>query len=336
LTYFPACRPRIAAVTVALLVVIALPGTGFGQIAPAVADQVRAGLENRIEALTILGGDFGLSDGTFRSHGQIDPLTSDADVKYDVAKFGGSGDVGDPQPLGDLGISWQPRLQGNMGYLDSKYAMSTGLLAGDTSKVTTSAIEFGGGARFWFGDSFSVAPTVMALYGHSSDNYEVRSAFMTANLIPATQLGLVDWSINTWTVRPALNVQYLIRFGRNTLTLSSDPTYFHTEGFSPSNANVRINGESASIDDKIDLDIPLGIQLFGHELHTGGYLSRTELLGDLKDGLGVGHMNEVHGRVVLDVLHQLWKLQWIGVGASYVNGPNISGWTVGADIAFRF
>jgi hypothetical protein len=149
-------------------------------------------------------------------------------------------------------------------------------------------------------------------------------------------MGLVDWSINTWTLRPALNIQYLIRFGRNTVTFSSDPTYFHTQGFGASNVNVGVNGNSGSIDNKIDLDIPLGIRLFGHELHTGGYLSRTELLGDLKDGLGVAHVNEVHGRLVLDFLHELWKVQWIGLGASYVDGTNISGWAVGVDVAFRF
>jgi hypothetical protein len=321
---------------VSMLAVTAVPSTAFGQITPEVANQIRAGIEDRIEALTILGGDFGLSSGTFRSHQPPDPLNSDTAVKSDVTKFGGSGDVGDPQPLGDLGIAWQPRLQGNMGYLDSKDEYGSGLLAGDTSKVTMEGIEFGGGARFWFGDSFSVAPTLMGLYGHTADDYEARSPFMRENLVSATQLGLVGWSLNTWTLRPALNVQYLIRFGRNTLTLSSDPTYFRTEGFGASNANVRVNGSSGSIDNKIDLDVPIGIHLFGHELHTGGYLSRTELFGDLKEGLGVAHMNEVHGRLVLDVLHQLWKVQWIGLGASYIDGTNISGWTVGVDVAFKF
>jgi hypothetical protein len=65
-------------------------------------------------------------------------------------------------------------------------------------------------------------------------------------------------------------------------------------------------------------------------------LSRTDLFGDLSSGLGVHHMNEIHGRVVLDFLNQYWKFQWIGVGASYLWGANITGWTVGADIAFRF
>ncbi|HEX3838560.1 MAG TPA: hypothetical protein VHW25_16480 [Steroidobacteraceae bacterium] len=329
-------RRHAMAVAIAVFLASAFPMSAIGQIAPGVADQFRASLENRIEALTIFGGDYGLSDGSFRSHGHIDPVESDAVVKYDVSKFGGSGDVGDPQPIGASGIRWQPRLQGNIGYLDSKYETGSGPLSGDINKVTTSAIEFGGGVRFWFGDSFSVAPTIMGMYGHTSDDYEVRSSYMRENLGSAMQLGLVDWSINTWSLRPALNVQYLIHFGRNTLTLSSDPTYFHTEAFNVSNVNMRIHGNSGSVDNKIDLDVPLGIGLFGHELHTGGYLSRTELLGDLKDGLAVAHINEVHGRLVLDFLHHLWKVQWIGLGASYVDGTNFSGWAVGADIAFRF
>jgi hypothetical protein len=319
-----------------VLVISALPTTGWGQISPDLAQQIRDGLENRIEALTILGGDFGLSGGVFKSHRQLSTVVGDESVKSDLNKFGGSGDVGDPVPLGDSGIGWQPRLQGNMGYLDSKYEPGPGLLAGDTSKMNTFAIQFGGGARFWFGDRFSVAPTLMGMYGHTSDDYTARSTFMQQNLGQARQLGLADWSINTWTVRPALNIQYLIPFGRNLLTLSSDAAYFHTEGFGASNANVRVSGSSGAIDNKIDLDVPLGIKLFGHELHTGGYLSRTELIGDLKDGLDVAHMNEVHARLVLDFLHQLWKVKWIGLGASYVDGPNISGWAVGADVAFKF
>ena len=48
------------------------------------------------------------------------------------------------------------------------------------------------------------------------------------------------------------------------------------------------------------------------------------------------HLNEIHGRIVLDFLNQLWKVQWLGLGASYIWGTNITGWTVGADVAFRF
>jgi len=50
----------------------------------------------------------------------------------------------------------------------------------------------------------------------------------------------------------------------------------------------------------------------------------------------VQHFDEIHGRLVLDFLNQLWKFQWIGVGASYLWSTHITGWTVGADVAYRF
>jgi hypothetical protein len=322
-------------VAIAALALSLVPGTGQGQITSGQATQIRAGIEDRIEALTILGGDFGVASGTFRSRSNLQPGAGSSNLQSDVTKGGGAGDVGDPRPLGDLDIGWQPRLQGNMGHLESTDRL-LGVLAGDRSEITTDAIEFGGGARFWLSDRFSLAPTLMGLYGHTSNDYTVRSVFMGANLTRATQLGLVDWSIDTWTLRPALNLQYVISWGRSIITLSSDSTYFHTEGFNSSNATVKINGDSGSLANKIDVDVPLGIELHAHELRSGGYLSRTELFGDLRNGLGVQEMNEIHGRLVLDVLHQMWKVQWIGVGASYVWGTNITGWTVGADIAFRF
>jgi hypothetical protein len=50
----------------------------------------------------------------------------------------------------------------------------------------------------------------------------------------------------------------------------------------------------------------------------------------------LGGAGEIHARVVLDFLNQLWKVQWIGIGASYLWGPNITGWSAGLDVVFRF
>jgi hypothetical protein len=110
---------------------------------------------NRVEAATILGGDYGIGGGSYFSSRGNDH------VNINVTKFGGSGDVGAPQLLGNLGIGWQLRLQGSMGYLTAKNNFQSGLLDGDTSEYKTFAIQFGGGARFWFDDHFSIAPTVI-------------------------------------------------------------------------------------------------------------------------------------------------------------------------------
>ena len=313
-----------------------LPCAARCQITPSQANQIRTGIDNRIEALTILGGDFGFSDGSFRSGGHQQPGRASNQVESDVTKGGGSGDVGDPMPIGNLNIGWQPRLQGNLGYLESENLPRVGLLASDRSAYRTDALEFGVGARLWLSDRFSIAPTLSGLFGHTSNTYTANSAFLRANQKLATQLGLINWSIDTWTLRPAINAQYIINWGRSLITLSSDSTYFHTEDFGSSNPNVYISGDSGSLTNKIDLDIPLGFEVRGHELRSGGYFSRTEMFGDLRSGLDVEHINELHGRLVMDFLNQFWKVQWIGVGASYLWGPNITGWTVGADVAFRF
>ena len=325
---------RVAAMVACALFALE-PVTGRTQISAQQASQLRAALGDRVEALTILGGDFGLSDGRYKSTESDEPLGNRPDSELSVTKIGGSGDVGDPQPLGNSGIGWQPRLQGNMGWLQSTNYLH-GTLQSDVSKFRDFAIQFGGGARLWVSDALSFAPTIMGMYGHTSDEYAANSAFMRTNLSLAKQLGLADWRVNTWTVRPAVDIQYVINWDRVIVTLSSDPTYFRTQSFGGTNTGVKVSGDSGSLDNKIDIDIPLGIQLDGHELRTGGYLSRTELFGDLKTGLNVEHINELHTRLVMDYLNQFWKVQWLGIGTSYLWGPNFHGWSVGADVAFRF
>lgn len=324
------------AVLIACIVLGTAPRVGSAQISPEQTAQLRTALGTRIEALTILGGDFGLSDGNYRSTGSNMLSRTRPETDIDITKIGGAGDIGDPRPLGNLGIRWQPTIQGNMGYLDLKNLFQSPPLQGDVSRFRDFAIEFGGGARFWVNQALSFAPTFMGIYGHTSNEYSGTSFVTGTNLIQARQLGLIDWHVDTWSVRAAFDIQYVLKLDRVIVTLTSDPTYFYTESFRSSNPGVDVSGDSGSLANKIDLDIPLGLHLFDHELRTGGYLSRTELFGDLKTGLEIDHINELHGRLVMDFLNRFWKFQWIGVGASYLWGTNITGWTVGADVAFKF
>jgi hypothetical protein len=320
---------------ISALLALAPPHAAWCQITPDQASQVRTAIGDRIEALTILGGDYGLAGASFRSTGRFS-FSENTDATLDVTKLGGAGEIGDPQPIGSTGIGWQPRLQGNMGYIDATNHLQSPLLAGDSSKLTGYGIEFGGGARLWTTDHFSVAPTIMALYGHMSNSYTANSAFMQANQVLAKEVGLIDWKLDTITVVTAANFQYILNWDRTIITLSSEPIWFHTETLSSSNSNVSAHGDSGTWANKIDVDVPLGRQLWGHELRSGGYFSRTDLYGGLKSGLVVPYMYEAHARLVLDFLNQLWYTQWLGLGGSYVWGPNIKGWTFGVDVTFRF
>jgi hypothetical protein len=326
--------PRAAAAAVAVLAGL-LPVGAQCQITPAQAAQLRDAIGQQIEALTILGGDYGVAAANFRSTGKFS-FGESADATLAVTKLGGAGDVGDPQPLGSLPVGWQPRLQGNVGYLDGTQHLHSALFEGDISELRTYGIEFGGGARFWVNDRLSFAPTLMGLYGHTSQTYTANSAFMRANLDTAKQLGLVDWNVDTWTLITGVDFQYERRFDRTIITLSSLPVYYHTESFKSSSVYLNVHGDSSTWANMIDVDIPLGVELYGHELRSGGYYRWTGFYGGLRGGLNEPNLNEIHGRVVLDFLNELWKVQWMGIGASYLWGPNITGWSAGLDVVFRF
>jgi len=312
-----------------------LPGPARCQITPEQVNLILNGIGNRIDALAILTGDFGFAGGNFRTSGKFTTGGS-SNAELLVTKLGGAGDFGDPQPVGTLDVGWQGRIQGNMGYLEARNHLHSPQLEGDINTYKEAAVEFGGGVRFWVSERVSLAPTVMGIYGRTSNSYTANSAFMQLNLPRAIEMGLVDWSVNTGTVRTAVNIQYLFNWGRTRIKLSSEPAYFRTESFNGSHANINATGDSGAIANTIDIDIPLGIELFGHELRSGGDFTRTQLFGDLRAGLNVQYINELHGRLVLDYLNELWKFQWIGVGASYVWGSTLTGWTAGLDVAFRF
>ncbi len=305
-------------------------------------NSLRNQVGNRIEAATILGGDFGMTGASY---------TGGNGGTLNLSKFGGMGDIGDPQPLGTLPIGWQPQLQGEMGYLTSKrnftdadtvtynngITTTTYPLGGTQSKFNDYSIQFGGGPRLWFNDNFSIAPTLMAMYGYTENTFDNNGNKVPQNVVTAAQqAGLIDYDVDTWTIRPAADFQYVYTWRRTIFTLNSDPVYYHTESFSSSNSHVDVNGNSETWENKIDVDIPLGKDLWGHELRTGGYFSRTEFYNDIKSGLNLDHLYEIHGRIVLDYLNQLWKVQWIGIGYSYLWGEGWHGNSIGLDIAFQF
>jgi hypothetical protein len=300
------------------------------QFTPAEINEIKNIGATRVEALDVIGADYGLNGGSYES---------DNNVKVNISKFGGMGDIGDPIPIGTTGLAWQPRLQGSMGYVTSRksyYASAPAPeLNGAHNEYDTFAIQFGGGARIWFNDYLSLAPTIMGMYGHTGNSF-TDGSFTPTEIQNATKAGIIDWHADTWTVRPAGQLAYVFTWRRTIFTLTSDGTYFYTQSFDTSNPNFSIAGGSEMWQNRLDVDVPLGVQIYNHEIRTGGYFSRSDFFGGLQQGLNNDYLYEIHGRVVLDFLGQLWKCQWIGLGYSYLWGANFHGVSYGVDLAFRF
>jgi hypothetical protein len=297
-------------------------------IPPAAIDQLQQVIGNRVELGTILGGDYAAAGGIYSFRGG-----NVADLS--LTRLGGGGDVASPGPLGLGGIKWAPVLQGNLGQFQADNEFKNGYLQGNRTSYDTHAVQAGGGARFYFTERLSFAPTISGIYGHTENNFDPRNP--AGELVKMVATGtLVDWKVDTWSVVPALDLRYDWTWGRTTFEFRSRFNFFHTESFQSTSPVVGVNGDSQTWENKLDADVPLGWKLLGGELHTGGFFSRTELFGGAAEGLNASSFYTFNGRFVFDPNGKLWKLRWFGLGASYFWGNQFQGWSAGLDLALRF
>jgi hypothetical protein len=276
---------------------------------------------DRIESLAFFGGDYGASGGVFAFRGN-------GRFNLSVDKAGGGGDVGDPRPLGDGSVKWNPTVYGNIGYLSISDEEAPEPLTGNTLDYRSLGMELGGGARFWFSDHFSVAPALNAVYVRTEQTFNALTDTGKQYLVPMQEAGWVDWRVETWSAVPSMELMYEWMRARAIYYVKSNYSYYHTESFNNSSV-VNVNGNSQTWKNTFDADIPIGVMLFGHELRTGGHLDETSLFGNFRTGLDTSHLYTVDGRLVLDMLSSLKMVYWMGLGVSYTWSGNLSGWSVG-------
>ena len=106
--------------------------------APRGRGPVQSNHRGRVEAVTILGGDYGAAGGLYTFRGG-----TLADVS--VAKVGGGGNVASPRSVGWGDMAWAPVLLGNLGHLSAVNTFQRGYLQGNETKYDTLAAQLGGG-----------------------------------------------------------------------------------------------------------------------------------------------------------------------------------------------
>lgn len=297
------------------------------QVPPEAVAQLESVISARVETGTVLGGDQSAASGiyTFRG-GSV--------AELGVSKIGGGGEVAAPMVLSEQ-LRWAPILLGNVGNMNAENRYDSGYLAGNGMNFDTYGIQAGGGGRVYFTDAFSAAVTVSGIYGHTKNNFVSRNA--TGDVVNAIANGtLVNWEVETWSVVPSAGLRYQWPLGRAILAVQSQYTFYHTESFNSTSPLVDVNGDSQAWENRLEVDVPLGLHVLGYELRTGGFISRTEMAGGVADGLKSSHIQTANARLVVDVLGQTWVVKWIGVGATYYWGDNFNGWSAGVDLSLQF
>jgi hypothetical protein len=297
------------------------------EVPPQAIEQLRHVVGDRVEAVTILGADDGAARGIYSFSGGIL-----ADL--DITKLGGRGDVAQPRPLGSGGMRWAPVLLGNVGWISADNEFPDGYLKGNRVLYKTFAVQVGGGVRFYLTDHASLAPVVGGIYGHTENDFKAENG--VGEMFETAAAGrYVDWQTDTWSVAPAVEFRYEWTRGRVRLEFTSRYSYFHTESFNSSSSFIHVDGDSHTWQNRLGVEAPLGLHLFGREVESGGFLTRTELSGGAAGGLNANYAWTANGRLVLDFTGKLWKTRWLGIGASYFRGAHFSGWSAGLDLRFQ-
>jgi solitary outer membrane autotransporter-like beta-barrel protein len=300
-------------------------------VPPGAVEQLDHLIGSRVETFAVLDTQSGVAGGTYASK------VNDTDLA--ITRVTGRGDVTGKHPLGDTGILWSVVVEGGIGYGTFENNFDDGALAGNRSTVTSIAVFGGTGVRFTVWEDLSLAPTVGLIYAHTDNDFEARND-VGRNIVQLAGSGavndVVNWSADTITVVPGIELRYRHLFGSVQLTLKSLFKYFHTEPIERSTTALSFESSSQWWFNEIDVEWRMPVYLWGRQLRTGAYFARSDLFGGLEESFGTDHFYQAGGRLVMDVQGLLWKLEYIGLGAGYFWSDRFSGWTIGAEVSFAF
>lgn len=291
--------------------------------------QFKKNVGARVETLAIMGGEDGASGGVYSFN------TSQSDMS--MSKGGGRGILGDPKDFSDTGIHWLPLLGGSIGYAtaESKFT-KTPVLANNSETYTSFAMGFEAGARVFLTKEISTGPMLGLIYSHTHSSFQAGSP-LGLELKRLYEKQLVGWDMDTISFVPSLDIQYEKIYAEDwRVTLSSRYVWFHTWDIATSSRYLALSGNSSYWENKADLDIRLPLKLFNHALHTGGFVSVGLIGGDYRETINTNAMYTFNGRLVIGDITGLWKLNWIGLGASYIKANTFHGLSWGIDARLIF
>jgi hypothetical protein len=240
--------------------------------------------------------------------------------------------VARPRAVGSGSLSWAPVLQGNLGWISAENELRGGNLAGNRVHVQTFAALVGGGARLYLGEHASIATLVSGIYGKTENDFQARNE--AGESLEMAFGHLVDGQVETWSIVPAAEFRYEWTRGRVRVEFISQYGFFHTETFHGSSDFVQVDGDSQTWENRLGIEAPIEWHVFGCELETGGFVSRTELAGGAAEGFNTSHFETINGRLVLDLAGKVWKTRWLGLGASWFHGARLTGWSAGIELRF--
>ena len=309
-----------------LLLLFSAGLTARAQIPAGALQQLDTAIGQRVEATAVFGTQ------SIASRAGLGWTLDDATGH--IYKIPWKAELQDPGPVGDQGLLWAPVFEGGIGYGGFVNKFDNSVLAGNESDYDTLALSLGGGPRIYFGDSgFSVLPAFGLLYAYTDNNFD-------ANTPPGQAVvangQYVNWHVHTLSLVPSFELQFKKTYGHWLPKFTSDFAYYNTRPVYRSTAALSFRSASMLWANKFDLDYITPWKVLDCPVHFGGDISRTDLYEGLQAALDTDHYYQTDGRVTLDVLGRVWKVDTFGLSAGYFWCGAFSGFSVGIECSLKF
>lgn len=292
-------------------------------------EQFKHSVSARAETLAAIGGDDGATGGVYTF------VNNNTDLN--INKLSGRGTIGEPLKLLNTGLTWQPLFGGSIGYLTAENRFkSSPALVGNIEEYSSFSMGFETGMQINLTEELSIGPMIGLIYAHANSKFTPGNT-LGADLKLNYAKQLVDWNMDSLTTVPSIYLQYEKIFAKDwRLTLSTRYEWFNTWDVGSSSRLLSVSGNTSCWETKADLDIRLPIKVFDFPLHTGGFFTVDMYGGNFRDSIGTNAMYTINGRLVVGDLTGLWKVNWLGIGVSYIKANTFHGFSWGLDARLLF
>lgn len=315
---------RPAIILIFILLSVRYPTQVVAQATEA-SSLVESFIASSVDTTVVLSTERGISGGSFS-------LDDSLETKFDLYKL----PLKHSFALQDDYV--QAFLQPSLGFFRSQSRPSFGSPLLDDARLSTFSAGLTSGIGLHFFDhALVVEPSLGAFYSHVNVDYDVNSPESLAVLEPLIDDGTLNFSANTFSFVPGVEVRYRSNLPGEVQALwTTSYSYSFTDSYSSKRVIRNYHLGSSVIRNELYLKIPTGFEVERNSFFLVPHISRIELLGDASRALGVDSYYDLGANILLRTADKESLLDGMSLGFGWVEGKAISGWRVVLNISPRW
>ena len=231
------------------------------------------------------------------------------------------------------GRSWSPYLGVVLGYFTAEEAViDVSSTFGEKMRWDNTWTGYSGllegGVKLELGQGFYLAPGVSAGVARLRNKTTFLNDFSREVVAPVLDGLSTNFTITALMLSGILGAGYDTKLGALDLEVVAKYTHSYVETIETDNPAQEFNSDIDSVAGRFTLGGPLGCSLAGHPLLWQAFLGGMHFLGQDQDVLGWTYYGELGGTIGLDIRRLGLPVSALRLGASIIQGDNISGWSI--------